>query len=115
DYFGNENHRCDLAGVPTGFVTLRDDDVDADRLMAQRVVLSSGECGDEDAAIMRFGYQLRRRGAERARDQTDRVLERNVDERADTAADRHADTALRGERLDLVLRELGDLVLLHEL
>ena len=50
DHLGPQHHRADLAGVAAALGALRDDDVDARRLVLQRLVGAAAQRGDQAAA-----------------------------------------------------------------
>ena len=79
DHLGNEHHRGDLAGVPAGFVTLRDDDVDAVVDVPLRVHRLARERGDLHAVLVRAIDDVLRRRPERVGDELDGMPERDVD------------------------------------
>jgi DNA repair protein SbcD/Mre11 len=112
DHFGDEHHRGDLARVPPGFGPLGDDEVDTGGLMPNGVRNGAGEGGYRYTSRVAPIDHGCGRGPQRADEQTDRVGERDVEERlVATRVDRHTAThttpitVVVGQRWDAVAGE----------
>ena len=90
DDLGDEHHRADLAGVPAGLGTLRDDQVDAGRLVTLGVLWPPGQSADQPALLLDPVDQELRWRPERVGD------ERRRCGRARSRAAARADSALNG-------------------
>jgi hypothetical protein len=95
--------------VTASFRALRDNKVGTGRLLPSRVLSGADQCCHEDIMSMRARDQLGGRRSERARDEPDRMLERDVEQAARgfrCDADRSAlDGDIRRQFRNLVARQ----------
>jgi hypothetical protein len=98
DHLGHQHHGRDLAAMAAGLGALHDENIDAGRDLAERMLLGTDQCRHRHAVLLAHLDHRLRRHAQRIGDQPDRMPERRIEDFQRT---------LRVERLRLVVGDIS--------